>query len=537
MKSKLIILVALMLVAATLLASCNAPTNPSDDVAEDIVTETTEAFVEVSPYTVTETLMDPEVNREFYEIYEANSKLTYKSPLPLEAAYVMGNVYYLNNCKLKSITFPVEKTVKLDDEGNFFFTLYIFGSDFAALKTEARRSYEIKVNAAEYGLTANKSKVRKVIKIDLTPYDITLSEEETLGYYSKNDTIIASMLKNTVDNEHAAYKVLREKAMHMMSSFAMAGTGSLDYTHDTLMFDFEWEKTYDKKSEYLAMKNHTEYNKMISELLEKYKGKYVSVVGDSISSFNGLCNDATANVTIANNAPYYPNYNGNLYDYTQMYYGKIIKDLEMQPCVMNCWSASTAYGGGDKKNMLVRVADLHRDNGTPDDPSDDIAPDLVIIYFGINDFHGNSKYDDELLKIISSGYSESQVDAWFKKVKANADKTDVIEAGTTYQNFSQVYALSLNAIKEKYPNAEIICLTMQETNHPNENKVKFQKINNTITALAKYFDAILVNQSEDIITYKTCHAYAGDMSSLHPNPEGHAIMAENIVKAMYEANK
>jgi lysophospholipase L1-like esterase len=213
-----------------------------------------------------------------------------------------------------------------------------------------------------------------------------------------------------------------------------------------------------------------------------------------------------------------------------MYWGKVIKDLEMQVGVINTWSGSMAYGRSDDvgNNMLVRANNLHRDNGTPNDTSDDIAPDVIIIYFGINDLNGGSPLDKNFENAIADGYSKSNLDAWFSAVKSKADSVGKIIKGETYASFEQVYALSLNVMKEKYPNAEIYCLTYQESNHQHTTRGKLDKFNKTIKALAEYFDVTVVDQSKDEITWETCHAYGGDMRALHPSAAGHEVMAENI---------
>ena len=581
MSKKIIALISLILVASMLLISCGdlfgkdeETTDNGEITTEEITTEkdteddeeetTEEATTEEAtteeeekepseedlPYTVKESLMGEDVSEEVFDIFERSKLLSYTVPSADTGICVMGNVTRINDCRLTSVTIPVWNTTTVDDEGNFTLTLHVFGSSFNALKRKAKRSYEIKINAADYGLSENTEKVRKAIKVDLSDYDITISKDEALGYYSKNDTLIAAVFENKTgwdhnDNLHAAYKVVREKASYMTGMFTNAGTTDIKYTQNTLMFDFEWEKTYAKKSEYLQMLDTTEYDAMIEELLEKYQGKYVSVLGDSISTFRGVSNDRLSNSAISSNEPYYPDFCGNVYDYSLTYWGRVINELGMKIGVINSWSSSKAYGGtldknGNKfgKNMLVRAGELHRDNGTPNDPSDDIAPDVIIVYMGINDLSGGTPYDAELASIIASGYTEEKMDAWFASVLERAESTgDTVIEGTTYQNFDQVYALSLNRMRELYPDAEIYCLTYQETNHSNITAERFNAFNNAVKALATYFGATVVDQSTDSITADNCHAFGGDIRALHPNASGHAIAADNIMKYMYNNSK
>ena len=92
-------------------------------------------------------------------------------------------------------------------------------------------------------------------------------------------------------------------------------------------------------------------------------------------------------------------------------------------------------------------------------------------------------------------------------------------------------------MKELYPDAEIFCLTYQENNHANTTAAKLKRFSTSVTAIAEYFGATVVDQSKDAITQSNCHAYAHDSNSLHPTAAGHAIMAENIIKTMYEKAK
>ena len=78
-------------------------------------------------------------------------------------------------------------------------------------------------------------------------------------------------------------------------------------------------------------------------------------------------------------------------------------------------------------------------------------------------------------------------------------------------------------------------MTLQQTNHPNTLKSfeRYYNYNKTIKALAEYFGATVVDFADDEITFENCHAYAGDMHSLHPTAVGHKVMAEKIIEAMY----
>lgn len=543
MKTRIFSILALLLVLAMFFTACgdnNPPVNGDDSgSANNDAPSTGEIIEDVSPYTVTETLFATDVSKELYKMFEDNKGASFSSLLVTNASFVMGNANAISDGHLLSMTIPVYKTGATDANGDFVFTLFIYELGYNQLKKEAKRSYEIKINAAEYGLAANKSKVCKVVKVDLTSYDITVAADESIGFFAETDTITPAYLPTSTSAKSDAITLMREKSSENIGCFIKTGTSGADYSQDTQVIDFEWEKTYESKLKYLADEN--EYDTMINALKDKYKGKNVSLIGDSISSFAGICNDKSANLTIGNNSPYYPTANTNITDSSLMYWGKVIKDLEMNTCVINGWAGSYAVGSDKHPNMLERAVQLHRDGGTADNTSDDVMPDVIIVYFGINDLNGGKPTDSTLIGLLNNAKDSTSrkaaVESWFKGVAEKADKSGSTKKGEAYDNFEQVYALSLRAMQEKYPNAEIYCLTYQESNHANTSKAKLAKFTQSVTAIAEYFGATVVDQSKDEITFENCHAYGADYRALHPNAKGHAVMAKSIITAMYNKNK
>ena len=551
MKKRIFSLLALLLMLSMLFTACggttpagnddvtNAPggTNPSGETNAPV---TEEVIEDVSPYVVTETLFTAEVSQKLYELFEKNKGSSFSALLPANASFVMGNANAISDGRLLSMTIPVYKTGATDANGDFVFTLYVYDLGYGHLKQAAKKSYEIKINAATYGLEANKSKVCKAIKVDLTSYDITIAADEGIGFFAATDTLIPAYIPTSSSaTKGEVVTLMREKSYENIGCFTKTGTAGVEYSQDTQVIDFEWEKTYESKLKYLADIN--EYDKMIAALKDKYKGKNLSMIGDSISAFAGICNDTTANATIGSNSPYYPTANTNITDSSLMYWGKVAKDLEMNICVTNAWAGSYAMGTDKQPNMLERAVQLHRDGGTPDNPADDVIPDVIIVYFGINDLNGGKPNDTTLVGLLNkakdSEARKTAVGNWFKDVAAKADKAGSTKKGEAYDNFEQVYALSLRAMKEKYPNAEIYCMTYQESNHSNTSRSKLAKFTQSVSAIAEYFGATVVDQSKDEITFENCHAYGADYRALHPNAKGHAVMAKSIITEMYKKNK
>ena len=217
MRKSIICIVALILSLSFLLISCGDVVN-NDSVSTDSVgdsasvdsvdsntenVETTEEATteapDESPYVVVETFVDEKMIGDVYDLFVAGKGLI-RAPLALEAPYVTNDVTKISDCKLLSMTVPVQKTTKLDDGGNFILTLIVYDSSFSGLQAEPKRTYPIKINAEQYGIKANDSKVKKVIDVDLSSYDIVLTEKETIGYFAKDDTLFPAMLKASEGN-------------------------------------------------------------------------------------------------------------------------------------------------------------------------------------------------------------------------------------------------------------------------------------------------------------------------------------------------
>ncbi len=483
---------------------------------------------------IKENLFDKEISERLYGFF-ADKNISFECANKEDAPYVIGNAVKASDTHLLSVTIPVSKTLESDENGDFTFTLFVYGLGLCELKKEHKRAYEIKINAKKYELSENESDIRRIITVDLAPYEIRIEADESLGFFAPSDTVCPAILESVNASSNEALNFIREVAPTLTGMYVKAGGEALAYSHSTLITDFEWEREYESEEKYFDAKNKTEYKMMINALKEKYEGKYLSVLGDSISSYCDICNDTSANVTIGDNSPFYPTYSHNVCRPSLTYWGKVIDDLGMKTCIVNSWSGSSAYGRDFGKNMLIRCQDLHRDGGTPDDASDDILPDVILIYMSANDINGGSPLDEEFSRIIANGADRKEIDAWFAEAIARREREGGAEKGKTFISYDAVYALSMRDMQKKYPSAEFFCLTLQETNHPNTLKrpERFESFNKTIKTLAEYFGATVVDFAGDEITWQNCHAYAGDMHSLHPTAAGHEIMAENIVRAMY----
>ncbi|MBQ7383282.1 MAG: hypothetical protein IJV72_00635, partial [Clostridia bacterium] len=385
--------------------------------------------------------------------------------------------------------------------------------------------YSIKLNKREYGFADNLT-VNRFVKVDLKSYNIELSATETLAWFSNIDTVIPAHISAATSSAKA---YISENAPWATGFFSKVGTIDMAPSSGTLLMDFEFERN-DLNSRELA------YEELIKQLKNKYSGKYVSVVGDSISTFQNYSNNTSYNSTIGSNEVYYSS--ASIASWRCTYWGRLINDLDMNLCVNNSRSGKTAYGVSGLNyadSSIFRATELDNDNGTPNDPSDDIAPDVILYYLGINDITLNSPFGDlyDLLKNANEDIHEDIVEAWFADVLTATQNGTKIVHGKTITSYEQAYAMTLYKMKTTYPDAEIYCLDLIE--NVTKTPEVIDKYNMCIHAIAEYFDVNLVeHRAESGILVNNYHAYMADKNCLHPNPYGFYQMSTVIMKKMLE---
>ena len=472
-------------------------------------------------YAVTETYMPEAVSAEMKSLFEAK-EADFKTTATSSNPYVIRDVYNISNCGVKSISIPVIKTGEADDNGDFLFTIYVLQNEWiTGLGKAPRRCYEVKINAEEYGLEENDNAVYKWIKVDLTDYEIELTQTETLGFVSDDDTIFAAFIGNGSTTDKA--QRLIENNFHQMRGF-VKNAGQPDVAHkvdnNTLVYDFEFERVYESKAaydEYVAAEEA--YQAMIEELIDIYAGKKISILGDSISTFANISNNTSYNSTIGGNAVF--NFKGNgselrfngLYDEKDTYWHRLISDLWMELCVNNSWSGSCVID-----NAPSRALQLHNNAGE--------EPDVILFYMGINDLH-NKKSMGDLYEILANS-NDTRSDA--EKIEAWLESTSFTGSAT----FEQAYAKSIMNMLERYEGVEVWCLSLMVNNDGRFTTTAMKQYNRCIEALAEYFGCNYIDQNEGYITKGNCIAYSCDGKGLHPNPTGHALMEKHIVECFYE---
>ena len=152
------------------------------------------------------------------------------------------------------------------------------------------------------------------------------------------------------------------------------------------------------------------------------------------------------------------------------------------------------------------------------------TPDVVIVYRGTND-------------LSHSPYSKLGT---FSAESTAVPQTDV--SGNDY-NFKDAYAILISKIREAYPKAVILICTLNVfkrityDHFPTRNGVyTLPQLNNAIREVANAMGVGLIEFDKDGITFENCYSegYITDSATTptHPNAKGHTQMAKKAVADM-----
>lgn len=242
--------------------------------------------------------------------------------------------------------------------------------------------------------------------------------------------------------------------------------------------------------------------------LSDIQDRKVSILGDSISTYNGYLPSDEEGYDGASYATYYPAYGIN--DVRKTWWYKFLA-RKGATLLRNCsWSNSGCCGNSQSTTSAEigssdrRIADLSKDG---------VQPDIIINYIGINDFKRN--------KLVGSWNGGS------------------LPLDGTVNVFSEAYALMVYKEMMEYPNAKIYCCTLADTAHSaidlqdpttypceNDNHETLSMYNTAIRNVAQALGAMVVELHSAGITYFNCDDFTGDL--LHPNVAGAELIAKKM---------
>ncbi len=204
------------------------------------------------------------------------------------------------------------------------------------------------------------------------------------------------------------------------------------------------------------------------------KGKKLSILGDSISTYQGVSNDASANSTTYINPYFYK----EPFPLKKTYWMQLIDTFGFTLCVNNSWSGGNLSGKNDPTSGLNRAANLAKDSGE--------KPDFIIVFMGLNDL--GRRVDPAI--------------------------------------FATDYEQSLTIIKEAFPEATVCCVNLPDRDVYLKERAEIfnQAIENAVKAAGdNFFIADLFNSRLNNDFY-----YMNTTDGLHPDEDGMRIIAEVI---------
>ena len=246
-----------------------------------------------------------------------------------------------------------------------------------------------------------------------------------------------------------------------------------------------------------------------------YEGKTLSILGDSISTFNGyIPSGYTAHYPRAVPAE------NDVQLVSDTWWWKLMDALGMVLEVNNSYSGTrvtttftnsqsfiinTQEKANNFAGCMSRSTNLHASNAS--------QPDVIIIWMGINDFNN---------EIPLGTY----------------DGTTPLPSITpeTTITFREAYAIMLNNILTTYPYAEVwvctlsVCERNGGTGFPevNGDNVALSDYNKAIEELARAFGVKVLDHYRAGITYQNRSNFLTD--DLHLNKYGHSIIANNDIR-------
>lgn len=255
-----------------------------------------------------------------------------------------------------------------------------------------------------------------------------------------------------------------------------------------------------------------ETNMHFATIEEALAGKYLSIIGDSISTYAGYSDDTESNSTIGDNAVWYYGSNTGINSVDQTWWMQAADLTGMQILVNNSWSGSQLLSGDPDDGYLTRAVNLHGDTGE----NAGKEPDVIAVYIGINDFNRN----------VSLGiYSENL----FQTMKIEGEN-DIIEY-TTPSTFTEAYMIMIDKIVTRYKEADVFLFTYLP-NGDNKDYALLEEYNVVVRNIASHYGLTVVDLYQNgELTTDNYTEYYGD-KLIHPNEKGMDVITEVFVRAL-----
>ncbi len=263
-----------------------------------------------------------------------------------------------------------------------------------------------------------------------------------------------------------------------------------------------------------------------ADTVQPLKGKTLSVLGDSISTFENASNGkaaSTTNSTIKDNVAYYTSEKTNV-TLDKTWWKQVEAKTGMKILVNNSYSNSNIFDPKYKNSnvgYLSRAVNLHDNTGN----NSGEKPDIIAIYLGTNDV---SKHSSHL------GLAE---DINYKKlIKKSNGKTTYAKPTTV----CEAYAIMIHKIKAAYPKAEIYCFNILPRRGATDTLAQaISDFNDSIRIIADYYECnyVNLNKCSGITASRLVNDRYLHDKLLHPNKKGMSAIANAFIDELNRSSK
>lgn len=255
-----------------------------------------------------------------------------------------------------------------------------------------------------------------------------------------------------------------------------------------------------------------------------FKDKWISIFGDSISTFKGY--------VPSKNEYYYPDTSNSEYSVkkvTQTWWHQLLTRLGAKLCVNDSWSGRTVTNYSEP-NSAANRGNLHRVTGQPymnldgttEIATEDQYPDVILIMLGVNDFNRNCSLGNYEAK----NYTNTSTTTEF-----------YVQYNVMLMSICGVYTDPL----QNYPNAQVYCLqttfsTCNTFPPKNQNNVSQIEFNQAIEQEATLYSSKTLHTYELGVYNTNAAANYVDSQRLHPNTKMMTKIANKCYNEMLANN-
>lgn len=395
-----------------------------------------------------------------------------------DSAWAFTDTSMFSNSIISRIDTPIKSVDNLTDP---YFTVYVVDTDFDNINPISETKVYIPIEQLGDSKTVNSW-------VSITGLNIVVGENQTLAFGKNGDTAKLACTTNYNDSYNFVDRILLEGEHR-------------EYTEYNLIFDI-----YKKEGV------------IVSPTL---RNKSVSILGDSISTYEGITDDAS--LGLGGHQAWYNSSNIASYGMNGVndtWWMQTINNNGMNLVINNSWGGAYVIDGrtadgettSDPQNSgMIRAQYLETDS----------KPDIIAVFMGTND-------------IIKVGDDPGVFD---RTVYENTG-TEI----TSSTVFVDAYSVMMKRLISFYPNSKIFLFTLMPNGRINNDWAKLDKYNNVIRDIANYSTSdniYLVDlYNSDGSTVMNTSNYTNYLSTdiIHPNSLGMdyiTIQFENAVKKAY----